>query len=77
MEYSLTMHDARNQRLIGFDNAHPLPGNKRHRGVAELAYDHWHRLGKAKPYRYENGAKLVADFWEAADEVLKRRGTAS
>ncbi len=25
IEYSLTMHDAKNQRLVGFDNAHPPP----------------------------------------------------
>jgi Family of unknown function (DUF6516) len=74
IEYSITMHDARNQRLVGFDNAHPPPGTKRLRRAASPAYDHWHRLGSAKPYRYESGAKLVADFWAAVDEVLRLRG---
>jgi hypothetical protein len=74
IEYSLTMHDSNNQRLVGFDNAHPVPGTKRSgRGVGR-AHDHRHRLGTVKPYPYENAAKLVADFWQAVDEVLKLKG---
>ncbi|MFI5117341.1 MAG: DUF6516 family protein [Terriglobales bacterium] len=74
VEYSLTMHDSNNRRLVGFDNAHPVPGTKRsERGVGR-AGDHRHRLGTVKAYPYENAAKLVADFWEAVDEVLKLKG---
>jgi len=74
VEYSLTMHDSDNRRLVGFDNAHPVPGTKRpQRGVGRTC-DHRHRLGTVKPYPYENAAKLVADFWEAVDEELKRKG---
>ena len=74
IEYSLTLHDSDNRRLVGFDNAHTAPSTKRsERGVGR-AYDHRHRLGKVKPYSYENAAKLVADFWEAVDEVLKLKG---
>jgi len=74
VEYSLTMHDSNNRRLVGFDNAHPVPGTKRSQRGAGRAYDHRHRLGTVKPYPYENAAKLVADFWEAVDEVLKLKG---
>src|SRR5271157_120203 len=74
VEYSLTMHDSNNRRLVGFDNAHPVPGAKRSQRGAGRAYDHRHRLGTVKPYPYENAAKLVADFWEAVDEVLKLKG---
>ena len=74
VEYSLTMHDSNNRRLVGFDNAHPVPGTKRSQRGAGRAYDHWHRLGTVKPYPYENAAKLVADLWEAVDEVLKLKG---
>ena len=71
IEYSLTMHDSSNRRLVGFDNAHPVPGTKRsERGVGRT-YDHRHRSGNVKPYQYENAAKLVTDFWEAVDGVLK------
>ena len=74
VEYSLTMHDSNNRRLVGFDNAHPVQGTKRSQRGAGRAYDHRHRLGAVKPYTYENAAKLVADFWEAVDEVLKLKG---
>ena len=74
VEYSLTMHDSSNRRLVGFDNAHPVPGAKRSQRGVGRAYDHWHRLGTARPYPYENAAKLVSDFWEAVDKVLKLKG---
>jgi Family of unknown function (DUF6516) len=74
IEYSLTMHDSNNRRLVGFDNAHSLPGAKRAQRGASPDYDHWHRLGAVKPYPYDNAAKLVADFWQAVDEVLKLKG---
>jgi hypothetical protein len=75
IEYSLTMHDSSNRRLVGFDNAHLLPRAKRSQRRTAGAYDHRHRLGTVKPYPYENAAKLVADFWEAVDEVLKLKGS--
>lgn len=74
IEYSLTMHDSSNRRLVGFDNAHPALGAKRPQRGTGRAYDHRHRLGTVKPYPYENAAKLVADFWDAVDEVLKLKG---
>ncbi len=74
IEYSLTMHDSDNRRLVGFDNAHPVPRTKRSQRSTGRAYDHWHRLGTVKPYPYDNAAKLVADFWKAVDEMLKRKG---
>ena len=73
IQYSLTMHDAQNQRLVGFDNAHGYL-IKPTRGGVVRATDHWHKLGRVKPYRYESAAKLVTDFWEAVDHVLKLRG---
>ena len=74
VEYSLTMHDSSNRRLVGFDNAHPVPGAKRPQRGTDRAYDHRHRMGAVKPYPYENAAKLVADFWKTVDEVLKLKG---
>lgn len=72
IEYSLTMHDAQNRRLVGFDNAHPV-GRKRGRRYI-VAHDHCHHLGRTRTYRYENAAKLVADFWEAVEEAVNVEG---
>lgn len=74
IRYSLTLHDRSNERIMGFDNAHPVEfgGNK---NVAPgRAFDHWHRDGKdeGRPYQYVNAGKLQEDFWTEVNKVLKR-----
>lgn len=73
IEYSLTLHDASNQRLAGFDNAHAVRKSKGPGGQYEVPYDHRHRYGTMKPYNYQNAAKLIEDFWELVDQVLKEK----
>jgi hypothetical protein len=68
LEYSLTLHDASGERLVGFDNAHVVKGNK---GVER---DHKHRLRNIRPYAYKDAASLLADFWAEVDKVLKEKG---
>ncbi len=51
------------ERLVGFDNSHPVhrgsgPGAKRPTGQ-----DHKHRLKSVRPYDYKDAASLLADFW--------------
>lgn len=64
LDYSLTLHGASGERLVGFDNAHKV------RGVQ----DHVHRLKTVKPYEYKDAATLLADFWKLVDKILKERG---
>jgi hypothetical protein len=66
--YSLTLHDASGERLVGFDNAHPVKGGK---GVK---HDHRHRHKTIKPYTYKDAAALLEDFWEEVDKVLREKG---
>ncbi|WP_415036755.1 DUF6516 family protein [Azonexus sp.] len=65
VNYSLTLHDRRGSRVLGFDNAH--------RAGKQEQFDHWHRsssdLGRC--YAYESPEKLLADFWLEVDRVLK------
>ena len=68
LDYSLTLHGPEGERLVGFDNAHPV---ERRLGEAQ---DHRHRLRSVKPYAYRDAATLLADFWEAVDGVLRERG---
>jgi hypothetical protein len=68
LDYSLTLHDASGERLVGFDNAHPVKGSKS--GLR----DHKHRLRNVKPYTYKNAAVLLEDFWSEVDKVLKEKG---
>lgn len=70
---SLTLHGAQNERLVGFDNAHAVRWSAGPGGMKKNAHDHRHRLSTIQPYRYENALKLIDDFWNAVDQVLKER----
>jgi hypothetical protein len=69
LDYSLTLHGPDGERLIGFDNAHPV-GNR----TRDDAYDHRHRPPKVVPYNYYDAATLLCDFWTEVDTVLKNKG---
>jgi len=69
LDYSLTLHGRDGERLMGFDNAHPV--GKQRRGGRQ---DHRHRIRVVKPYDYSDAATLLADFWTEVDAVLKERG---
>jgi hypothetical protein len=69
LDYSLTLHGPDGERLVGFDNAHPV-GNQR-RGQPQ---DHHHRLRTVRPYEYADAATLLGDFWAMVDAVLRERG---
>jgi len=69
LDYSLTLHGPSGERLVGFDNAHPV-----NKGVRGAPQDHAHRLRRVKPYDYRDAATLLADFWTAVDGVLRERG---
>ena len=69
VRYSLTLHDARGVRLVGFDNAHP-GGGERRGSVA----DHRDRGATIRPYHYLDAATLLADFWAEVERVLRERG---
>ncbi len=72
INYSLTLHGPDGERLVGFDNAHPVARRKR----AE-PQDHYHRVRTTKPYVYRDAATLLDDFWSAVDAVLRARGVIS
>jgi hypothetical protein len=69
IDYSLTLHGPEGERLVGFDNAHPVAKQKR--GEPQ---DHRHRLRTIRAYEYSDAATLLADFWTTVDAVLRERG---
>ena len=69
LDYSLTLHGPDGERLVGFDNAHPVARQKR--GEPQ---DHRHRLRTIKVYDYRDAATLLGDFWTTVDAVLRERG---
>ena len=75
IDYALTLHGPDGERLVGFDNAHPVGGRKR--GEPQ---DHRHTPAKPghlrtiRAYEYRDAATLLADFWSTVDTVLRERG---
>lgn len=75
LSYSLTLHDSRGRRLVGYDNAHPPPEKRRNqRNTRNRRRDHRHGSGAIRPYEYRSAAELLADFWTDVDSILKERG---
>ena len=74
IDYALTLHGPDGERLVGFDNAHPLRPTSGPSGRRRARRDHMHRLRSVRPYDYADAAGLLADFWAEVDAVLKERG---
>jgi Family of unknown function (DUF6516) len=75
LRYSLTLHAASGERLVGFDNAHAVPSQSGPAGRSRTGpHDHRHRLRSVRPYDYQDAASLLADFWAEVEAVLAERG---
>ena len=77
IQYSLSLHDANDDRVVGYNNAHgvdvgtgPAKRSRRPR-----AHDHITRRGKKPvPYQFTTPYQLMADFLEEVDRILKKEG---
>jgi len=67
IKYSLTLHDARGERVLGYDNAHALPKN-----ASIKTHDHMHRSGKIVKYEYKDAATLLEDFRKDVERIMRR-----
>lgn len=74
IRYSLTLHDAENTRIMGFDNAHLVEYGGKNQVKPKQTYDHWHRdiSDRGRPYHYVNASKLLEDFWVQVEKWVKR-----
>lgn len=75
ISYSLTFHSPDGRRLMGFDNAHGV-GHRGGRFVERRkAFDHCHRdeSDAGRSYRFVTAEKLVADFFDEIERILKER----
>lgn len=67
IKYSLTLHNSKGERVLGYDNAHSIPHK-----ASIIANDHKHRSGKIIHYNYKDAGKLLEDFWRDVEQILKR-----
>lgn len=73
IDYSLTLHDARGKRLVGFDNAHPIKEGSGPGARTRVEYDHRHAGQRVHFYEFRGAATLLADFWTEVDRILQER----
>ena len=77
LQYSLTLHDPNDDRVLGFDNANAIDvtsGPARNSRRPE-PFDHIDRRGRRSiPYDFTTPYKLVEDFFNAVEEALKQEG---
>lgn len=76
LSYSFTLHAPDGTRLVGYDNAHVVPGKGSHFRRRETASDHWHRTENdpGRPYRFKDTETLIDDFFNEVERVLAGRG---
>lgn len=70
LDYTLTLHSPDGARLVGFDNAHSVEGERER---AETK-DHKHRLRTVRPYDYTDAGALVAAFWAEVESMMREKG---
>ena len=73
IKYSLTLHDRKGTRVLGYDNAHGIdPSRKGFKG-RRLVYDHKHRTAtdKGVPYSFATPQQLLEDFFAECDRVIE------
>lgn len=77
LNYTLTLHTPGDSRLVGYDNAH---GPKLYSGPAKRSrrrlscWDHRHWRDKTYAYDYISAWKLLDDFWDDVEKMLKEEG---
>ena len=69
VKYSLTLHDKRNHRVVGYDNAHSFKSSKKYAAKKETL-DHIHKRMNIMPYEFESCVQLVEDFWNSVDNYI-------
>ena len=70
VRYSLTLHDRRNQRVVGYDNAHSFKPTVKYGGKKET-WDHIHKKLEVFPYEFESAVQLMEDFWEHVEYYME------
>ena len=64
IRYSLVLIDKHGDRIVGFDNAHPVPDGMGRSRKKTVTFDHKHVRDRTTPYNYQGAVGLVADFLE-------------
>ncbi len=70
IDYSLTLHDRNNRRILGYDNAHRAMRKRNKYAAKRIEWDHKHERAKVSDYEFENAGQLLDDFWKDVNRIL-------
>ena len=72
IRYSLTLHNPRGDRILGYDNAHSVKHKPQYSG-RRIPYDHKHRhkLDRGIKYEFKDPYQLLSDFFVDVDKALE------
>ncbi|KAB2912777.1 MAG: hypothetical protein F9K29_18045 [Hyphomicrobiaceae bacterium] len=76
-QYSLSLHDVNDDRVLGYNNAHAVDAatGPARRSKRPRVFDHINRRGrKPVPYEFTTPYKLLEDFFADVDRILKKEG---
>lgn len=77
--YSFTFHDPEGTRLLGFDNAHPVPHSGGRYVKPKAEADHWHRTSndEGRPYHFVSAEQLFVDFYTEVEKLCEAMGVST
>lgn len=74
VDYSLCLFSPKDERLLCYDNAHPIKTGSGPAAKLAEKHDHVHKGQRIKPYLYANAATLLEAFWSDVNKILQERG---
>jgi hypothetical protein len=71
IKYSLTLHNRRNERILGYDNAHAIKRQGNKYIANRIVWDHKHKRDVVEAYEFDSAGQLLEDFWADVERILK------
>jgi len=73
ISYCLTLHNEKNERIFGIDNAHSIKSKRKGYKGRIIEYDHMHvdETDKGTVYVFKDTGQLLKDFYQRINEILK------
>jgi hypothetical protein len=69
--YSLCLFNPNDERIVCYDNAHPIAVGNGPAKKQTKTNDHVHKGANVKPYGYSDAETLLVHFWTDVDAALK------
>ena len=72
ISYCLTLHNEKNERIFGIDNAHAIKSRRKGYKGRIIEYDHMHtdKKDKGTIYVFESASQLLRDFYDRVNAIL-------